>query len=590
MYLKIRITRFLFSACLMLLPITAMAAEINPPTLKSKQGAWPIRRQWTQAETQHYAAWIQNLYDVKANGTQDQRLAKLEALLTDPKMNLLLDPAFAGEDSNPDLDRDTIRALHNVLDCGKLTVVLSTYYAYRRALPWMVSRVRACDGGDLRTADYTIPVGQISSFEYDKVGRFFRDAVTGTCTGNFRVEVTGEHADLSDTLPVEIVPEHLIPGCLYYMDGHVLIFARIDPYGEPFFLDSTTAASRDIYAFNGFNTVSGLSPKHSDLKGNEYKNCYYGFRVNRWPLAEVDDTGTVTKVRRRTNEEMIAFGFSTEQYDKLEELATSKRIVEEFLNVDDFHEFIRFRMRAKTKISPVTKIKEFAEAMRVTLNERERRVQEAWRETNEKGPILFPENHSNGNVFTARGRWGQHASALNDSAWRAKYFQLAECLDHAIAWFEPQSEDMEFDELYLHSIETRADLADVVLRIKDRVFGETTFEYLNSAGKPVRLSLLDIEKRLYDLSFDPNQPPELRWGAPLGSPEAQSATSRPTPLPDGKPIPMEEAYRRQAYYRSLTHWEPDESYLRSMFTEGFPLREKINQFLRIKWIEVPSVR
>ncbi|NCQ29229.1 MAG: hypothetical protein GW802_17650, partial [Armatimonadetes bacterium] len=72
-------------------------ADPNPPSVHSNQGAWPIRRQWNVAETQHYAEWVQRIYYMKTKGNVDQRTAKLEHILTDPEMNLLLDPEFAGQ-------------------------------------------------------------------------------------------------------------------------------------------------------------------------------------------------------------------------------------------------------------------------------------------------------------------------------------------------------------------------------------------------------------------------------------------------------------------------------------------------------------
>lgn len=566
----------------------AFAADPNPPSIHSTRGAWPITRQWTIEEVQQYAQWIRHIYVAKTTGTQEQRLARLERILTDPEMNLLLDAEFAGEGCNPQLDLGTIRVMHNIVDCHKLSVSLSTYYAYRRGLPWMISYVRSGDGTDVRTADYNIPVGQATSFEYPSVGAFVRDALVGTCTGNYRVELNRDRAEFSDTVPVAISPEYIVPGCLFYVDGHVLILADVTPYGEPRFLDATTAASRDIYAFNGFNSVSGITPKRSNLRGREYAGCYHGFRVYRWPIAEVDEAGAVTRVRRRTNSEMKEFGFSTEQYDRLEELTTRGRIVDRNIAVDNFHQFIRFRLRTAQYVNPAAELRTFASDMRALLEERERRVQAAWREVNANGPIPFPEDHPYRNVYTSGGRWAEYATAFTDTECRARYFAMADTLDNAIAWFGLCAEDVHLYGLNKHAIWSHADLADALLRMKNRVFAETAFEYTNSAGRPVRLTLLDIEKRLFDLSFDPNHPPELRWGAPLESMEARSAVARNTPLPDGTEVPMEEAYHRQAYYRSLTHWEPERSYLREMFTEGFPVRDKIDAAFQQKWYSPPS--
>ncbi|HQB02641.1 MAG TPA: hypothetical protein PLY90_05025, partial [Candidatus Hydrogenedentes bacterium] len=44
--------------------LLAAAADPNPPSIRGG-GAWPIRRQWTPAETMHYARWVEHLFDKK---------------------------------------------------------------------------------------------------------------------------------------------------------------------------------------------------------------------------------------------------------------------------------------------------------------------------------------------------------------------------------------------------------------------------------------------------------------------------------------------------------------------------------------------
>ena len=96
----------------------AQAEDPNPPSIRSSRGAWPICRQWNVAETRYFAEWIENIYRVKSEGTLEQRLAKLEAVLTDPETNLLEKPEFLGESGNPQLELGTIRSLHGVVDCA----------------------------------------------------------------------------------------------------------------------------------------------------------------------------------------------------------------------------------------------------------------------------------------------------------------------------------------------------------------------------------------------------------------------------------------------------------------------------------------
>lgn len=562
--------------------VWAQGAEFNPPTLHSEGGAWPIRRQWTFEETKHYAKWVEHIYRVKSEGTLDQRMAKLERVLTDPAFNLLLDPEFAGEGCNPQMPVSIMRTMHNIIDCGKLTVALPGYYAYRRALPWMVSFVGSgTREGDVRIAAYTIPRGTLDTLSSPSAEHFFTNAVYGFCTGNYRVEPFGTNAELSDTVPVAINKTYLIPGTTCYTDGHALILAKIDPYGELYFLDASTVSTRDLFTHNGMNCVVGITPKQSGT-GREWAGCFRGLRVYRYPIAETDATGRVIRVRRRTDAEMKEFGYSLEQYEKMEELLDKQRIAEDGLNLNSFNAFIRYRMRSVDKVVPAKFLAEYADGLIKMFRLREESVQAAWKEVQTNGPITFPDKNPRENIFNAGGRWGAWSSCAADVDRRNRYAYLASWMDDVIRWYEQQPSFVDLTGLERYAIWSKGDLARALTLEKNRIFREKTMQYTNSAGKPVTLTLLDLEARLFDLSFDPNHPPELRWGARRNTPEFMTAVATSTPLPDGTKVPMMEAYRLEAFYRTVGIKETDESYMREACTQGYSLPRRFDEQLQ-KW-------
>lgn len=560
----------------------AFGEDPNPATIHSNRGAWPLYRQWNLAETRHFSEWIGRIYDRKAKGTIEQRLAKLEHVLSDPDMNLLLDPEFAGTPCNPQPDMDSIMAMHRVVDCHKLSMSLGAYYSCRRGLPFMFSHVRAVDGSDIRTAASTYPVGTVSSFDYDSARQFFVDATVGTCTGNLRVPPFAKNAELSDTCPVALTPEHLVPGCLYYLDGHVLILAKVEP-GNVRFLDATTSYTRDLYTFNGLNVVTGIKPRNSGNGADPYAGCFCGFRVFRYPIAETDADGKVKRIRRRTDAEMAEFGFSTEQYEKMEELVKNGKITEDGRSFGSMHQLIRYRLRGPGPISVTSLLREYAARAKEQLIARDAAVQEAWAEVRANGPIEYPDKGADWNIYTAGGRWGRFSTALSDTEFRAGYFDFLDEMDAAIQWLDVQSGYLDLDGLNLHAIWSTSDLAWAYLAQKDRVFRETTFDITGSTGEKRTLSLYDLEKRMFDLSFDPNHPPELRWGMKPGSDETAGVPETSTPLRGGKMAPMAEAYARQAYYRSLTQREIGETPYEDQPLSGFPVRQIINDYLWMKW-------
>jgi hypothetical protein len=555
-------------------------ADPNPASIRGERGAWPLYRQWTPAEVEHFSTWIENIFVLKSTGTTDQRLAKLERVLTDPEMNLLLDEDFRGSPSNPQLDRASMRAMHSIIDCGKLTIALTGYYAYRRGLPWMATHIRSGDGIDVRISSFNVPSGTVSCRDYDSPGRFLTDAVYGFCTGNYRIEPDGPNAELSDTVPVAIDPDHLMPGSLYYLDGHVMIVGHIDLFGEVYFLDATISKTRDLYTHNCLSAASGLTPMNAGER--PLSGCYRGFRIHRFPIADTDEDGNVLRVRRRTDAEMAHFGYSLEQYAKAAELHEQGVIDAEGVGLPGIQEFIRYRLRSADYMNLTGVLEKHADRMLEFCKAREEIVQTAWADVQELGPIVFPEDLPGQNVFNAHGRWRAHSTMLQDMQARQRYFHLINWLDDVRVWFESTPGFVDFGEWTDAGIAGPADLAHIAINEKNRVFGARSFTYTNSAGKEVRLTLLDVERRMYRLSFDPNHPPELRWGALPGSREAKDAPQMDSVLPDGSRLDMAEAYRRQVYYRTIAHRETDESFLRHMFTEGFPILKPFDEHFS-KW-------
>lgn len=562
----------LLAACV---SMNAVAADPNPPSIRGG-GAWPIRRQWTPEETRHYAKWVENLFDLKTKGTVEQRTAKLERMLTDPEMNLLENPEFLGQGSNPQLPLGIIRTMHSMLDCAKFTAFIPAYYAYRRALPWIAATVYSGERGvDVRISSFNYPTRGANSAAYGSLSAFFNDAVGHFISGNYRVNLNSKDAGFSDTVPVALNRQYLMPGCLNYLDGHCLVLAKVTEYGELYFLNCSTTNTRDIFTYNGMNAVGGITPRGSD-PDDEWMGCFQGLRVPRYPIAETDARGNVIRVRRRTNEEMKAFGYSTEQYDVVREMYTAHQIEEDGLKPQSLHDLIRLRMKTVDKVVPAAFIASYCDELLTAYLEREWFVDDAWNDVKKNGPIVYPEDLDNDNIFQAEGRWETWSSPSSDVDRRNKYFYLADWMEYCVRMFGMKPSFVDLTGLESYNVNSQADLAAAMIAEKNRHFKNKVLEYTHSSGRKVPLSLIDIEARLYDLSFDPNHPPELRWGAPPDSPEREGMPDTFTPVPSGARVPMLEAYRLQLFYRTLCQRETTTSYLRGMYTEGFPIRDKLD--------------
>ena len=121
---------------------------------------------------------------------------------------------------------------------------------------------------------------------------------------------------------------------------------------------------------------------------------------------------------------------------KLDELKRTGKILVDGAEAGSFHQFLRLRLRTADRFRLRADLQAFAEEVAARLREREQRVQEARRDVAENGPVAFPEGSAAANVYTAHGRWGRLATALEDAELRGRYFELAEHLNNAVAWFE----------------------------------------------------------------------------------------------------------------------------------------------------------
>src|SRR5262249_34243020 len=96
-------------------------------------------------------------------------------------------------------------------------------------------------------------------------------------------------------------------------------------------------------------------------------------------------------------------------------------------------------------------------------------------------------------IFDASGDWQRFSTPLRDFQLRASLHFLANYV-RKFATGKP---------------EIARPMADIYRQQKEACH----VTYTNSAGRPVNLTLDDVQERLFQLSFDPYHCAEMRWGA-----------------------------------------------------------------------------
>jgi hypothetical protein len=515
-------------------------ATIGFPNISfsNNRGAYPHLREWNKEEFRKYSEWVEHIDHSKRHGrpTASEMGAKLNTILKSDNMNLLNQESFL-QGGNPQ-DIGAINSMHARNDCGIFPALMFMYYSYRRGLPCVI---RPNTDTAIRSMPYS---GNFKSFATSSFGFYSR---------SFR---TPPSSETSGSVPVKVERDTVVPGTAAYdVNGHGLMVSKIDDDGTVRFLDAHPDKS-----------ISFSKTPESALEGNiKLGNTIYGgFRQMR--LAKLENG----EAHSFSNEEMIPFGFSLDQQENYPKIKSGlleiggKRI-------KTFSQFIRARMKETGTIeSPIEYIAKAAKDFGNMMRSRESFVQDAWRNVLSYGPITFP---NGGNIYVTSGRWEEWSSPSSDCDRKQAYNGMATRLEEMTNGF-PNDGDFDYT-----GFTSRDELISGILEAKDRYFKEQIIPYKHSSGKTIEINLLDVEERLWDLSFDPNHPPELRWGAPKNSEERENMRIRKVPIAGMGNVNGIKAYDMEQNLRYNAFREPGPHHINSSKNRNSPPFSRIEDRL-----------
>jgi hypothetical protein len=281
-------------------------------------------------------------------------------------------------------------------------------------------------------------------------------------SGNFRTR-----PDDSDsfTYPLVLDRRYVRPGTVFYSpDGHVGMVAEVRKDGTIKLLDAHPDQSI---------TRILLSPKLQVRASNGSG----GFRGFRWAVGRGERAEWIDHNERLP-------GFSLEQSA-----------------FADFHAEVRKRMRGG-RIDPLATFERYIreDAYQEALD-RAAAVELGWQAARER-TIAIPEN-----IYEAEGDWENFSTPARDIRLRLSFLGVAEEARRYVQLMREQPKSMRV------AVESPEALGRKLLEIKERLFEDLAVPYRMSSGEEISITLAEIERRLFRLSFDPNHPPELRWGS-----------------------------------------------------------------------------
>lgn len=476
------------------------AAAPAPP----KSGLWPVTRAWSRALENVYSAWIEALFDAP-EGEQPSWRA-LHEVLRDPKQNLLYDHLGLGEDSGK--TAPVVRP-----DCADLPYFLRAYFAWKLRLPFGLAECNRGGGGappscrglitneDLdERAEAKKKDGAVAMF-----GAFLRGTLADKAhSGSARTPFEDEGADY---YPVKLTWESLRPGTVYADPyGHILVIAKRLPQtaerggvlyavdGQP---DGTVARKR----FWRGNFLYATQP---ELGGPGFKQFRPMVR-RAGALVRLDDEGIK----------------ASPEYGDLSRDAAK-------LDVEGFYDAMD-DVLAPRPLDPERAMMETIAALDEQVRTRVQSIDNGrkWLEKG-TGPVAMPEG---GEIFETTGVWEDFSTPSRD-------LRLLIAID--VVKNFPARVARRPSRYAMPPGKAPRDVEADLGRVLARELEARKVTYTRTDGSPFTLTLAEVLARAgsFEMTYNPNDCAETRWGAAPGSAEASTCRAQ---------APAEQRARMETY-------------------------------------------
>ncbi|MBI5491088.1 MAG: hypothetical protein HY905_27400 [Deltaproteobacteria bacterium] len=455
-----------------------VAASGGAEVERAGKSVWPVERAWDGAMEDLYASWVGRLFRVDPGARAGWR--PLHTVFRDPKRNFLWNHLGLGED---DPGSEHVAVVEP--DCGDTPFFLRAYFSWKMRLPFAV---RHCPRGtrERGTRCYGDPQTNLTE-EWDDVespvarfNKWLEEDIADTVhssTGRVLPEV-----DPSELVAVALSRETLRPGTVFVdTNGHVLVVSQWVPgSAERIGLLLAIDAHPDL-------TVSHKRFSRASFQFDEALRTG-GFKAFRPVVYEQG------KIRFLSNAELAADPklphVSLEQY-QLPSTHAFYRKVDMLLNPEP--------------LDPVAAYRSHMEGVLELLDARRAAVEVAveYQKGHDWAAIEMPQG---GEIFETTGPWEDYSTPARD-------LRLLIALDELIGF--PQ---YVMDNPAIFRIPEGTSPGELMrsMTVEWRHWsGEMGIDYTRSDGSTWRLSLAEIVERLerFEQSYNPNDCPEVRWGA-----------------------------------------------------------------------------
>lgn len=393
-------------------------------------------------------------------------------------------------------------------DCGRFPFLLRTYFAWKNGLPMsVVSGVAAVDGlgTDLRYS----PKGNYVTSRLDvlpqpgkplngmsAINRVMSSVSTAVYRYNAELDQPAG-GKFFDFAPAGVNRNDIHPGTVIYdANGHAAMVYKVGDDGRVYYIDAHPGAtvSRSEY---GEKFV-----RSSPASGGGFKN----FRPLKLSGAVRQADGTYVGGRVTTVAMSQIPTYSMEQFYGNQ--PTHDHNWKKAVFVDktgqqlEFYDWVRTELAVgDLKYDPVNELQSGMSSLCGDLNDRVIAVDDAISHgiQNKSEPYALPDN-----IYGTSGEWEDFSTPSRDARLKTSFVEIRQNIQKYVELYKQNSPRIAY-----HGTNLVADLRAAY----EQGASSCVIQYKRTDGSSVSLTYAQVAVRLWDLSFDPYQCVERRWGA-----------------------------------------------------------------------------
>lgn len=465
--------------------------DFRVPASKSEnvknQGIWSTQGEWDRAAENLYSAWLESLFQ---DAAEEASWKSLHAVTQDRDRNILHDSLSLGED-----DPGGKTSIVMEPDCADAPLFLRAYFAWKMRLPFGFHK---CTRGSLYKAPecrewLSNSIGAGQRDETQAFNYFLRVLLDAIHSGTARTLLESEK---SDYYPVPLTREDLRPGIVFADPyGHTLVLVR--------WLSQTAGRPGQVYAIDA--QPDGTIGLRRFWQGNFLFETAAvvgnpGFKAFRPIIQAAGKWRPMTNAEIQKSPDYGNFSLqqknlgSSEFYDIMERLINPEPLDPETA----FHDlFMAFHEQLVTRVLSVANGEQYM--------------------ASHPGAVIpMP---SGAAVFQDVGLWEDYSTPNRD-------MRLLIAMDVLLGFPEkiirsPLSYKCPRDK-------TPQQVKKELESLQQKWAREMSIVYTRSDGVPRTLTVEEILKRkeALEMAYNPNDCPEIRWGAPESSEELSTCRRR----------------------------------------------------------------